>query len=400
MLQRIWRHGLTTVPERYVRALASIVMRGPGWWFRILAGFVAATAVFIAGTRNRALNWDVIPYLALVAKPRFEDWSALHIYVYESLQSFMGEASFRGLVSDGLVKGFRETVFSDHSALEQISLYYHGRLGYITLAQFLVACGLGDLQALMFLSAASAAAIAFIVGFTISGLNVASFILVFALLSLCHVFDVARLVTPDALAAALAISVAILLRRQEIGVAMAVVILALCCALVLVRADFSIFVMIFLVVRMSRDVKKVRWLVGCVMCIAAYGLVMTQFPSYGYWALFYHTFVEPLPYPENGYPTLSISEIAWEYFTGGWTLTSNSAFVVLGAGVITLLGVYLNGGRAKIDGASVDRHTMMGSLLFVAAHFVLFPSGYYRFYVAPLVLVSIALVEQYWRDRR
>ncbi|MCE8417705.1 hypothetical protein LZ190_03110 [Rhodovulum sulfidophilum] len=358
-----------------------------------LAGLVylAVLSLFLvlnSYTRNHH-NWDVIGYTAAAYKLMGETGTdRLSARTYEDIRRATAPETFEKLTTGD----YRAAVYQDPEALRQQLPFYSIRPLYVALS--IAGSKLtGTIAGGTALVSALCGGLLLILGWAaVSPRSIAlAALLPFALYE-AGLGSLARLSTPDGLAALVALAALLLCHRHPRP---AMLLFAL---LPLARTDFVIllpFAALLLHGRVPR-----LWIAAMLGVGAAAVVGLNAFSgNYGYLRIFDFTLVSgPQPYPAEMEETLGVTDILDAYARGLQRLVSkDTGMIALLLGTAGFLAAKAMRGRLLPFDKAV-----LAALGFVLLHFLAFPSGFVRHYfvAACLCLILWARLIDGWSARR
>ncbi|ARC87433.1 hypothetical protein [Rhodovulum sp. MB263] len=334
-------------------------------------------------------NWDVIGYTAVAYRLMGETGTDhLSTRTYEDIRRATAPETFEKLTTGG----YRAAVYQDPEALRQQLPFYSIRPLYVALsiAGSKLTGTIADGTALV---SALCGGLLLILGWVaVSPRSIAvAALLPFALYE-TGLGSLARLSTPDGLAALIALAALLLCQRHPRP---AMLLFAL---LPLARTDFVIllpFAALLLHGRVPR-----LWIAAMLGAGAATVVGLNAVSgNYGYLRVFDFTLVSgPQPYPAEMERTLGMTDILGAYARGLQRLVSkDTGMVALILGTAAFLAAKAMRGRlVPFDKA------VLASIGFALLHFLAFPSGFARHYVlaACLCLILWARLIDRWSVQR
>jgi hypothetical protein len=336
-------------------------------------------------------NWDMIAYVALASYSDTSDTAARHENVYRSLARSVPSNTYETLAHGSQSRTLRS---SSPVVFDELLYFYKIRVVYIGLIRACSYLGVSPFFASHLISALAAS-----LGFFLLFLTFRSYMAPW-LMYLLPVFavnlglaEIAQLSTPDALAfLALVVSIFLFLRNHWLfPISLP--------AMVLVRTDLIIFPLIFSLLMVYRGYfRQIVALASFVASLLVYLWLNYHFSYPGWTQVFAFTCLFRSDLIEAQRYTLSLHDYFWCFSKGLWhALTSQSfllflVFWVIGAGFVA--SSVRNGKSAELQ-RLID--IWLASILFVAAHFVVLPVIWERFFVGPYLFTlccSLCLISQ------
>jgi hypothetical protein len=338
-------------------------------------------AVAAAGLLFPETNWDVLAYLASAHETPGISAEALHRHAYDAVRNAVTEGEFTVLTED---RPYRVRQYADPEAFVTMLGFYKVKWLYVSLIGWLSEVT-APLYAVHLISASSAAVIG---GLTISWLWSAQALrfapLVVAALMMSQFGLAARLGTPDAFSAALLLAGAwAFLRKFEVLTAVFLFLAFLA------RPDHAAYLGVLLVVSMLMRSFSPGVLAAFIAALAAY-MPITQAAGHpGWWMQMWFTHVEYVGTLEGFAPAFSpvvYAKIIVQAAVRSLVSETWMAVLVAGSALWWLMARF-----GAVFGPR-ERILLAGTLVAVAAKFVVFPLHETRFYLAYLIPFSLVLI--------
>lgn len=347
---------------------ASLVDRA--LWLAFLLALVVQ-----AGHRTYPTNWDALAYAALALE-------AAGAAPADAWRRAYADVERRDPASAALLDGdaYRETVAAEAEAFRQQLPFYRSRVLYRAASAVLVRAGVAPYRALAVLNAVALAGLAVVVLLALRPtVPLAAGLLTVLVLLASGISQAATLLTPDLLTAALVVGGAVALWRNLLAVAVGMFVLA-----ALTRPDALLIGAALLAAETWADAPH-RWkgVAGAGAVIAAGLGAQVVSGGYGWSLVFQHTFFGHLTHPAEAAPVIGVADYAREVVDGmRYTLVSGSALgiALCGVGIVGLVATRHRARAAALGGAAV-------------AHFLVFPAGLGRLYLAHAILAFVLVME-------
>lgn len=363
------------------------MQRSPGHTYFLLYYLAACLLLATAAIVRPFPNWDSILYAASARGLEIHDTADLHHAVYEELAASVSPATYAVLTAGP----YRGAVSEDTEAFRQQLPFYRIRILYIMLIFVVSLLGMNVFYAIHVVSAASVAAGMLVLFLAFRDRVQTALLLLIPIGGIpLGLLSAARYGTPDGLAFFVVCLTVLLLMR---GHWLVLISLPVC---ILVRTDLIVFVA--LLAGYLVFVEK-RWrraaVASLVVCAMVYIALMRFFDNYGLQVTYHMTFVETLPFPAD-----SAIAFTWpDYFSalgkGLAEAITNRAFLLF-VGIAVAITFLLRRERGSIDWKELVamrmQFIMASSVLYVGAHFVVFPEIEERFFVASYVLLMVGLL--------
>lgn len=342
-------------------------------------------------------NWDMIMYIAAAKSFEEKDVVALHNFTYDQLKESVSKSEF-----DALTKGdYRYTVFQDPQAFAEQLPFYQIRPVYILMVYLLYKMGLPIAFSTHFISGIAVGS-AILVLFTLSRSYLSFFLsLMLPFLAIIFgIFDLAKYSTPDGLAfLAYIFAVYLLIRKRILSL------FVLLPFIVGIRTDLFIFSILLYACSwiLFREMRK--WcILSLMVSIGVYIAIISHWNNPGWATTFYFTLVHVLSYPISVPPVLRPTDYLYVLAKGAVKAGTDKTFLLYL--LISLVFIYYHTMVRKEDG---DRHqsiqsfkfvdllypvSLVGaiSIVYVGVHFLLFPVVWTRFFTAPYLMTSFAVL--------
>jgi hypothetical protein len=346
---------------------------------------------FCYNLQNPRYNWDMIAYVALASYSDTSDTAARHENVYRSLSKSVPSNTYETLAHGTTSRTLRS---SSPAVFDELLYFYKIRVVYIGLIRIGSYLGVSPFFA-SYLISALAASLGFFLLFLTFKPYMAPWLMYLlpAFAVNLGLSEIAQLSTPDALAfLALVVSIFLFLRNHWLfPISLP--------AMVLVRTDLIIFPLVFSLLMFYRGYfKQIVALASFVASLLIYLWLNYHFSYPGWTQVFAYTCIFRSDLAEAQRYALSLHDYFWCFPKGVWhALTSQSFLLFLVFGGIGAGFVASSARNPK--SAELQRliDVWLASILFVAAHFVVLPVIWERFFVGPYLFTlccSLCLISR------
>lgn len=363
-----------------------LLWSAPAWF-----GLLAAAALLLSCCRPLD-NWDLIGYLGAAQAFVEQDMAALHAGTYAQLRQALPAPAYRELVAGDPDRAYSMAISTDVSAFKEQLPFYQIRPFYNGLILICHKAGVNMVLAVRLISGISVATAMVLLYLmcaatltrpVIYGLPV--FAVGFGML------DLARLATPDALAFLATVLSVYLFQQKRPGA-----LLLLLPVTLGVRPDLILLALPLLgsIVVLERGF---RWpaVLSMLGCLAIYVGIGRHWHNPGWAAIFYHTLVARTTHPISVPATLTAQVYVHALGDGLRSLASRKTFLLfcpVAAGLLclTVRQVW----RASLAAALRSRPVVLAAicLIYIAGHFLAFPSADKRFFCGAYLMSAFALL--------
>ena len=363
----------------------------------LLVGFITAIIVFVFSYSFPQNKWDMLGHLGGALHFAIEDPVELHRLTYELARAALSVEAYQELLYGNYE---REVWSQDPNAFFQLLPFYEPRV-LVTFPAFLAfELGLDPVHYMRFQSSFAAAVGVLVFVLIMGRYGSPGMVLLVPVLALIGgVLEVARFEGADALSfLGYALVVSMMLSRSI----WVVVVLAL---LPLTRSDMIIYcipalIYCFYIFR-GRPVAVALALIACAV---VYMGVNHVFGNYGWVKQFYVAQIEYLTHPADAHVSLSVGQYIGAVLRGGIKLVYNYQFQFFTLMAAVTFGAcylrFVEGGfQAILDDDALILTNL--AVLFVIAHFFVFPSMHTRYFASQYLHVAIfaALFVQKWATK-
>ncbi len=363
--------------------------------FAHLFMLLSVAVLFFVALKKPIQTWDILGYVAVVESQKLTQKNDIHSTVYEKLKVYASDEEFNDLVNSS---DYRKTMYEDADAFNQQIPFYKIRIIFIALISLLTAFGLNVFFASHLVVAASGVLglLAFYYAYR-KVIHPAFWLVVPMFFIVLDGLNIARIVTADPLAFLWVglISYAFIHEKWSL-------LFGLLVSSVLVRTDLLLLVAIMLsYLILFKPALRLAGGLTLAASIGAYWFANNYADNYGWSTVFYYALVSnmsathPLEYSSIVItPGQYLSEVLLHL--GGFIdeppLLLFSALVLLQVIFVLILR------EANIKSLLVEiinRHkplvlTLM-SVLYVVAHYLLFPVLENRFFIAEYMIALFGL---------
>ena len=337
-------------------------------------------------------NWDMIAYVALASSSAASDTAARHANVYRSLLNSVPADTYETLTHGSRNRMLRS---SSPEVFDQLLYFYKIRIVYIGL---ITVCSYLGLSA--FFASHLISALATSLGFFLLFLTFRPYMAPWCMY-LLPIFavnlglpEIARLSTPDALAfLASVLCMHLFLSNHWLF-------LISLPFMVFVRTDLIIFPLVFSFLIAFRGYFPHRVVLFSFVASLLIYLWLNYYFSYPGWSqVFAFTCIFRSDLVEAQRYTLSIYDYLWSLSKGVWQALTSQTFLMflgfwgIGLGLVT--SSVARDRKSALQQRLID--IWLASVLFVAAHFVVLPVIWERFFVGPYLFAlccSLCFISQ------
>lgn len=266
--------------------------------------FVLLYATIFVGytAKQRNANYDLVPYSALATSGEFDTPEELHAATWSRLEGELAPGLYESLREDG---DYRRRMANEADVFEENLGFYRARRAYPWLLSVADALGVRHVTAATWISVAAGACFVLILfGWLLAiGAGWRGLFAVAIWIPATGALDIARLWTPDTLAASTALAgfgVWMGFGRPALGVILLLASLA-------ARSSNVVF-LVFLVGALGLSAedareRRVAW-IGLALALGLY--VVLGRDTNGWWPMFVHTCIERVPHPRSAPPSFEL----------------------------------------------------------------------------------------------
>jgi len=362
------------------------------WVARIvIATFVVLFTLIALSAPN--YEWDLLAYLANATQlTNAQPIESLHNTVYETIQTSVPPEEYAKLIGSPT----RLVLSQDPEAFRQtIEFFYDSRVVYTSLLATVFSLGVDPVFSIFLISTLCAVVSILLLGHLIpvSRPIGVCFVLPFIALS-CGLLDVARLATPDSLAAMTTIAMYFLLLRNRVYA-----ILILLPLMIFIRTDLIILAGLFFgYLFFSHRISKVAIIASGLATVAAYLLLNHVIVEGDPWSsLIGYNYADKPTHPAEYVYAISASDYFSYVAVGLRSFSYNPIFFIFC--MLTVIGIVLFSSRFIYSTTKTrvsQRHSdllflLISCMLYLVLHFILFPVTWIRFFAAQYSLVAIVV---------
>jgi len=368
-----------------------------------LAGLLIFLTVFaFLSLQNPIFTWDLVAYTGSAFSWRLDDPVAIHTATYALLEAELPAPAWQSLISGEYPAAMASSASEFHS---QLQLYLIRPL-YVGLIVLLGLFGLSYVQAGLLLSVVPALALC-VLAFQWFRHHVPPHYALACVILLAfssRLFDISRLVLPDALSAfVLVLGLYLLIEKVHLAKwGAAILVLS-----VLVRTDNILLVgpvLVYLsIINYQRNTAVMDFRVpaaALALAVLAY-LTSSLMNDHGWWRLFHHTFIESIvdlegfdaPFSLSAYLSVLAARLQPLFMAGFVVYTMMMPFMLLAIfGLLRTAGIW-QGQRGTM------KVIVLVCLLNMLVYFFLFPlvETWDRFFIPYYFLISIFAVQSIQR---
>jgi hypothetical protein len=363
----------------------------------LLSSVTVALGFFSMGALRPLYNWDVIPYAALAKEVRGAGGQA---EAYEDLRAAASLTQFEPLVYGP----FRDRAYRSASFFTAILPFYKIKPFYVLLSSAIGALLGSDVEGAHVVAAISAMfAVLFSYMMARYLLDPPARIVVAAAWLVFGGAILARLATPDALAALLCLVLAHVYLSRPARLLYGILLTVVAMLLVATRTDYIIFVATLVVADVAlvgRD--RLSALISLAAACITVAIINHFSGNYGWAALVNFTFIngwDSLIVVDNNLPL--VKYVHFLFYRFHYLFDSSDGNYNGDGGlflIICLILIVLAWHYTKFDKSNIMylrcRSLVLALLLFLLAHFAMFPDPWQRFFIAPYVLSTMLLASR------
>lgn len=356
---------------------------------------VAAVALYLS-IAAPFHNWDALAYIAAAESFEQSDSAELQRFAYAELRKAIPESLYQEYAQEAgpgdIVRTrFRHAMRTQSAAFEELLSFYRVRPVYNALVFVAYKSGI-DIELATHLISGIAVAIALLALYAAASACLPPpFVPVLPLLALAWgVLDLARWSTPDGLAFLASTTIVMLFLRRRFAMLLVLLPLALG-----VRSDLVLFTAPLLAwLFVTRAVARWKTALSALASMLVYVAIVKAAGNAGWSTFFYCSAIERCIHPLSDPPVLRAG-MYWQVLaSGSRALLADPRFdayaILLAAfGVVAAVGV-----RRGWPGRQRDAAIAVAAVCcaYVVGRFLVLPDQWWRFFTAPYVLTSLALL--------
>ncbi|MEX3991289.1 hypothetical protein AB4Y35_10965 [Paraburkholderia sp. EG286A] len=342
---------------------------------------------------HSGFNWDVIGYVASMYKQDGLSGEPLRRAVFENVLKEVGESDLEKLTAGASRSQhgsssaeqvpdatYRATVFNDPVSLEQQIPFYSIRVLYLQSIRIVDHFVHSYSSSSILVNAIYAALCVLIVALLLEHFRISQLYLP-AIIYISKLTTIGRISSPDALACLLSLLALLLLVKRSRWVFVAIV------ALPLARTDFVILSLILCL--FSFRLFPIR--ITLLSAALSVGLLVVDNHlngNYGFLRVFNFTLFGVDPYPATMENSARLTDYVNAYISGAKRSHSQHLLVYMFSLVLFGMRFYRRNPLAEPD------YIFIASMLFVSLHLILFPLYLERFFVFPVIVSLIFMINR------
>ncbi len=338
---------------------------------------IVLTSVFflISGITSPSYNWDVVAYVAAAYQQDGLSGKELSSATYSEIRREVDVETFKELT----VGEYVDTVFQDPQSLEQQMPFYTIKFAYIELMRLFKKTGITYTSSTYIISAIFTSA---------SVLMIALFLLHFGVpmlwlpvvAAVSGYGTIASYSTPDAMGCFFALLLVYSFIRKSKALYIVSAILPA------VRTDLVILSSLAMAFDFFRN-RSYYAVISAAAALALYFVINSIAGNYGWLNLFNFTFIKITPYPNSMEISHDAQAYLKAYVTGLQNLILSRHIMIY----VFVSYIFIIRQGYKRLGQEINAITTI-CLLYVAAHFALFPAYEDRFFAFPASLLFLSLL--------
>ena len=338
---------------------------------------ILLTSVFflISGITSPSYNWDIVAYVAAAYQQDGLTGKALSAATYNEIRREVDADTFKELTAGEYV----DVVFQDPSSLEQQMPFYTIKVAYIQLMHVLKKLGVSYTSSTYIISAVFTSASVLMMALYLFHFGVPMLWLP-VLAAVSGYGTTASYSTPDAMGCFFALLlIYLLIRRRRASYIVSAI-------LPVVRTDLVILSILAMASDFFRN-KRYYAVLSAAAALTLYFVINRLAGNYGWLHLLNFTFIKITPYPKSMEISHDVHAYLGAYVTGFRNLISSRHIVIY------VFVSYIFFIRQAYKSLSSEINTITTTcLLYVAAHFALFPAYEDRFFAFPASLLFLSLI--------
>ncbi|MBD3178511.1 MAG: hypothetical protein GF417_02370 [Candidatus Latescibacteria bacterium] len=336
-------------------------------------------------------NWDMVPYVAAAKAFEENDPGRIHSFTYSRLRASVPPEEYAALANpegDDPDSVYRNIIASDPAALSQQLPLFQIRPLYTGAIYIMYRSGINIYLATHLIPGISVLA-GMILLYIISALTLPRYFLylVPAGAAVAGVLDLAKYSTPDGIALLMVILSGYLLLSRRI-----IPLLIILPVMIAARTDLIIFVLPLCTLLLAGGTAgKIKVCASALASILILLVINNYYSNPGWGSTFHTEFIRVNPYPLTSDTSLSAREYLEVLIRESGRLLPNKKFLLyLPAATLSLYLFLKRMGRQAL--AAPVPVTAITCLVYVVAHYLLFPDAHERFFAAQYLLGGVALL--------
>lgn len=346
--------------------------------------------------RNPWVDWDIVSYIGNVKYIENKNIEEIHKDTYKELREYLDHERYEIIKN---ANQYRKDVFKNPSAFYDIMPFYNIKFVYIQSIYVVSKIGASIIHAILTVSIVSYILFSVLLFFIFRKelLKQPLFVIPLYILTFSSpIIIAARSTTPDMFGAMLLLLwLFLILKKQWIGW-IAVLIFSLW-----VRTDNIIFiwVLLFYLKFFAYSYYKINYktfFLSGIFALWFYKWINVYFHNFGYWTLYYNSFIHPIPYPSSFDMVVTtkqflvilkdkIALLLW--LRGNNPITFFPFYIILW--MISLLAASKN----KIKLNNIYLWFLFSALFTLIFKFIIFPNLQERYFVSYFIIIFIALMK-------
>lgn len=353
--------------------------------------------------RNPWFDWDIVSYIWNVKYIENTNKEQVHKETYDELKNYLDEGRYKIILE---ANQYRKDVYKETEAFFDIMPFYNIKFIYIWTIYFFTKLWLWIIDAIIAVSILSYLAFSIIL-FTFFRKEIEKYpVLFFALYLMTFsspILIAARSTTPDMFWAFLLLAWTFLVIRKNIILWLLVLILSLW-----VRTDSIIFigVLMFYLKFFAETDYKINYktfFIWWFLALAFYKWINTYFSNFGYWTLYYNSFIEPISYPSK----FSFDITIMEYFVHLkdkiallLQLRDNKPITYFPFMIVLSFVAFALWQKNKIKLSNIFFWLLIVSTFTLLFKFAIFPNIQERYFVFHFIITFIVLIKfAFWNEK-
>ncbi|MGB7757025.1 MAG: hypothetical protein WBL23_13265 [Salinisphaera sp.] len=358
--------------QRLGRILCS---SGPG--AHALCGVILVLIVAAAGVSHASDNWDTVGYVASMYAAEGHRGDDLRDETYADIKKSVDAHSYQNIIG---TNDYQTEVYRDAEALRQQLPFYSIRIAYIETARLFVSLGTTHTGALRYTAIFYGGLCVLMILAILAATGLPATLCIPVSIT-AGLLPLVQLNTPDVVAAAASLAVLYLLiqNRHLWGLAFVV-------ALPFIRTDFVLLSIIVACYVGIVNRKIVLPLASAAASVAVLEWIDISHGNYGYLTILNFTFFHLTPYPAD----MAISPNPGDYVR--LYLRATAEFITLPIFYIYVIGSIAALVLRKINESFLRlSNTYLIGVVFLIAHFMLFPAYFPRYFFFVKVMDFLVL---------
>ncbi|MDD5769718.1 MAG: hypothetical protein PHE25_02020 [Candidatus Gracilibacteria bacterium] len=367
---------------------------------KIIKLFICFFALLIINSffifRNPWVDWDIVSYIGNVKYIENKNIEIIHKETYNELREYLDQKRYDIIKQ---ANQYRKDIFKDKEAFYDIMPFYNIKFIYIYSIYFLSKTGLSIINSILAISIFSYLIFSSILFFVFKKEIEKQTLLFFPLYLLTFsspIIIAARSTTPDMFGAMLLfLGVFLVLKKQLIG-GIAILIFSLG-----VRTDNIIFigVLLFYLKAFGYNEYKINFktfFIGSILTIGFYKGINSYFDNFGYWKLYYNSFIKAIPYPSSFEAIITLREylsIFKEKIALLLGLRDNKPITFFPFYIILAMITFILAMKNKVKLNNIYVGLLLISTFTLIFKFAIFPNIQERYFISYFIIIFISLLK-------